>query len=197
MTREQFDAIFQTELYPFIQEIKQNNPLIEINNMGIIKAQLYQEYSKLRQQYRSQIFNNDKEDLLDRHRVASCVCGAFLRVPIFDKTKLIKKLKDERMKIESVFYYVNELVAFFAGIRYLTMFMVNDKADSLQDVKDILAEFPIMPQVTKSKTGFWNIVLFNLSQIKDETQIGLNKYDLYSYAMFYYWLEQYYYAMKH
>ena len=49
-----------------------------------------------------------------------------------------------------------------------------------------------MPATTQSKRGFWNIVLFNISQIKNKDQIGVEHYDMYSYAMFFFLLEQYY-----
>lgn len=70
--------------------------------------------------------------------------------------------------------------------------MIDDNKEELETVRTIVKEFPKAPSVTKNKKGFWNSVLFNMAQTKDENQIGLEHYDVYSYAMFFFWLEHYF-----
>lgn len=193
MNRELFNTIFDNDILPFITEINENNSMIVLNDLDECKENLYKKYSQLNRSYKEQIFTNGREDsLLDRHKIASCICGAFLWVPVFDKTGLMKYLQKERKKVEVYFYYVNELVAFFAASKFLAFFMIDDKKEELETVRAIVKGFPKAPSVTKNKRGFWNSVLFNMAQTKDKNQIGLEHYDVYSYAMFFFWLEYYF-----
>lgn len=193
MTSELFEQIFIKELMPFIEEINSNNSMIKLNDLTYCKKATYEAYQKLKEKYKDQIFEKDTpEPLLDRHKIASCVCGAFLQIPIFNRTTLIKYIKQEKLKVEVYFYYANEFVAFYAGIKFLSFFMIDDHANNLAMVRSILKDFPLMPQTTNNKRGFWNSVLFNLSQINDKSQIGVLHYDMYSYAMFFFQLEQYF-----
>lgn len=193
MNQELFNTIFDNDILPFVKEIDENNSMISLNNLAECKAELYRKYSELNRNYKEQIFASGKEDaLLDRHKIASCICGAFLWIPVFNKTRLMTYLREERKKVEVYFYYVNELVAFYAASKFLAFFMIDDKKDELETVRAIIKEFPKAPSVTKNKRGFWNSVLFNMALTKDETQIGLEHYDVYSYAMFFFWLEHYF-----
>lgn len=193
MDQQLFNRIFDNDILPFILEIRDNNSMIILNDLTECKIKLYRKYSELNKSYKEQIFVNGKDEaLLDRHKIASCICGAFLWVPVFDKTRLIQYLKEERKKVEVYFYYVNELVAFVAASRFLAFFMIDDKREQLEMVRAIVREFPKAPSVTKNKRGFWSSVLFNMNQIKDENQIGLEHYDIYSYAMLFFWLESYF-----
>lgn len=188
-----FNKIFDNDILPFVMEIKDNNPLIDLKDLNKCREDLYVKYSELNRNYKEQIFIKGREDsLLDRHKIASCICGAFLWVPVFNKTRLVNYLLDERKKVEVYFYYVNELTAFYAASKFLAFFMIDDNKDELDTVRTIVREFPKAPSVTKNKRGFWNSVLFNMAQTKDEKQIGLEHYDVYSYAMFFFWLEHYF-----
>jgi len=191
-----FDKIFDEEIYTIIHELDKNNAMIKIKDLNNCKIEIFKEYQDLNRQYKEHVFSKTEQCLLDRHKVASCICGAFLRVSVLDKSKLVDQIKKEKQPVEAIFYYVNEFVAFYAGCRYLSFFMACDKSDNILLVKDILKEFPRMPQTSKSKKGFWNCVLFNLSQIKDETQIGLAHYDLYVYAMLFFYLEEFFYEKE-
>ena len=191
MERELFDKIFDNEIFPFVREVDANNGLIEIKNLEIIKESAFRAYKEIKKQYKEQIFEKDVDNvLLDRHKIASSICGAFLQNPVFNITKMIKEMKKTGSKYEVYFYYVNEMVAFYAATAYLSFFMVCDREDQEDVIRLIVEKFPMMPPTNKNKRGFWNSVVFNLSQIKDENQIGLEHYDVYSYAMFYYWLEK-------
>lgn len=193
MKRELFDRIFDNAILPFIKEIESNNPMIELKDLARCKADIHREYMNLNHMYKGQIFGDETDsELLDRHKVASCICGAFLKVSVFNKTKLVEYIKTEKKKVEVYFYYVNEFTAFVAATKFLTFFMISDNKDNMDMVRDIYNRFPIMPSVTKSKRGFWNSVVFNLSQIKVKEQIGLDHYDMYAYAMFFFWLEKYF-----
>lgn len=193
MKQVEFNNIFDDTIMPFINEICENNSLITINDLDKCKEEIYKAYTELNKRYKGQIFEKDADKvLLDRHKVASCICGAFLRFPIFNKTNLMVYLQKERSAVEVYFYYVNELVALYAAIRYLSFFMIYENQQQDRVVQKILSSFPEAPPITKNKRGFWNSVLFNLSQIKDEGQIGINHYDIYSYAMFFFWLERYF-----
>ncbi len=193
MTRELFGQIFTKELKPFIDEINSNNSMIKLNNLAHCKDAAYDAYQELIGKYKERIFEKDTpEPLLDRHKIAACICGAFLQVPVFNKTALVEYITREKQKVEVYFYYVNEFVAFYAGIKFLSFFMIEDYIDNTAMIRSILKDFPLMPKTTKNKRGFWNSVLFNLSQVKDEGQIGVSHYDMYSYAMFFFQLEQYF-----
>lgn len=193
MNQKLFNTIFNNDILPFIKEIGDNNSMIALRDLEACKEELYEKYSELNRNYKEQIFTNGREDsLLDRHKIASCICGAFLWVPVFDKTRLMKYLQNEGKKVEVYFYYVNELAAFYAASKFLAFFMIDDQKAELETVRAIVREFPKAPSVTKNKRGFWNSVLFNMAQIKDKGQIGLEHYDVYSYAMFFFWLEHYF-----
>lgn len=193
MTKELFDTIFDNNILPFIEEIEANNSLVRRNDLEKCKTELYKEYTRLNQRYKKQIFEpNEDVVLLDRHKVAACICGAFLKVPVLNKTELMQYLMKERQKVAAYFYYVNEMVAFHAAAKFLSIFMVKEKDGQDEAVRFILENFPKMPPIIKNKRGFWNSVVFNLSQIKDDQQIGLEHYDVYSYAMFFFWLEHYF-----
>lgn len=193
MKRDLFDRIFDNAILPFIKEINDNNSMIELKDLTKCKADIYDEYIALYSIYKNQIFGRDKDTgLLDRHKVASCVCGAFLKVSVFNKTKLIEYITNEKEKVEVYFYYVNELVALFAAAKFLSFYMMTDNKGQIEVVRNIYENFPIMPPITKNKRGYWSSVLFNLSQIKDDNQIGLEHYDMYSYAMFFFLLEIYF-----
>ena len=177
---------------PFIKQIGDNNSLIKTNDLSECEGEIFKQYNKLKRQYKDIIFGKDSERLLDRHKVASSICGAFLYVPVFNKTDLIKILKTTRKPIEAYFYYVNELVAFYAGYKFLSLYMMYGR-DS-KEKKMIVENFPVIPPTIKNNGhGGLSSILFNLSQINDEEQIGIEKYDKYSYAMFFFMLENYFY----
>ena len=194
MDKNLFDYIFDLVIYPKVEEMVANNSLIKLNDKQVCKRNLYDEYCKLNDRYKAQIFGKNENALLDRHKIASCVCGAFLKVPVLNKTKLVEQIVEQKLGVEVYFYYVNEIIALFAASKFLSFFMVNDRLKTGDQVaaEAVFKDFPIMPPINKNKKGFWSSVLFNLSEIKDESQIGIEHYDMYSYAMFFYWLENYY-----
>ena len=195
MDKERFYQIYDNEIIPFIRQIEDNNALIKTNDLSKCKEEIFHKYNDLKQQYKDVIFGKDSERLLDRHKVASSICGAFLGVPVFNKTELIKTLIRTREPVEVYFYYVNELVAFYAGYKYLSFYMMYGRND--QEKKMIIEKFPVIPPTIKNSThGGLSSILFNLSQVNDEKQIGIEKYDRYSYAMFFFMLENYFYLDK-
>ncbi len=193
MTKEVFDKIFDWGVKNFIIEIQDNNPLIKTYDLQKCKSDAYRSYNSLIGQYKNNIFSKTDNCLLDRHRVASCICGAFLKTAVFNKTALLEEIKKSKKRVEAGFYYVNEWVAFHAGCRYLSCFMAYDNRNKRDVFLNIIKNFPNLPQTTLVKKGFLNCVLFNLSQVKDENQIGIAHYDLYAYAMFFFNLEQNFY----
>lgn len=194
MDKNLFDYIFDLVIYPKVEEMVANNSLIKLNDKQVCKRNLYNEYCRLNDRYKEQIFGKNEKALLDRHKIAACVCGAFLKVPVLNKTKLVDQIVEQKSGVEVYFYYVNEIIALFAASKFLSFFMVNDrlKAGDQAAAEAVFKDFPLMPPINKNKKGFWSSVLFNLSEIKDESQIGIEHYDMYSYAMFFYWLENYY-----
>lgn len=189
MTREEFDNIYDEIVFPFIKEVVENNSLLDLKNQDICKQLIYIEYERLNRQYKTNIFNKADGELLDRHKVAACVCGAFLKVSVIDKTRLVKQIQADKRLIESWFFYVNELVAYIAAIRVLALFMIHDYEADEKKQLCIMREFPKAPDVTHSKVGFLNSILFNLAQIKDEAQIGMDHYDIYAYALIFFMQE--------
>ena len=205
MTFDKFTEIFDENILPEIHMMRDNNPLITIKTIDICRREIYREYIRLNTLYKEQIFNKDENVLLDRHKVAACICGAFLTVSVFKKDALIASLKETRQAMEPFFYYVNEFIAFIAATKFLSYFMVSEK-EKKKDYKaagEIINKFPLLPPVSNSKLGFWGITLYNLSQIKvyepkdsKKYSIGLDHYDIYSYAMYFYWLELYFKMMQ-
>lgn len=192
MDKEKFHQIFNDEIVPFIKQIAENNSLIKTNDLRKCEGELFNKYNELKQQYKDIIFGKNSEQLLDRHKVASSICGAFLCVPVFNKTELIRNLTKTREPVEAYFYYVNELVAFYAGYKFLSLYMMYGR-DS-KEKKLIIEKFPVIPPTIKNNThGGLSSILFNLSLVKDRSQIGIEKYDRYSYAMFFFMLENYFY----
>lgn len=190
MTRELFDKIFDREIVPEIEVLRANNPLIKTKNLELCKEQIYREYQHLRGIYKTQIFSTT-ENLLDRHKVASCICGAFLKVSIYTKDDLFfEKIKRDKSRIESFFYYVNELIAVYAANRYLSFFMIKGSGNAAFK-KNVIEHFPECPPLVRSEYGFWSNVAFNLSQVKYREQIE-ECYDIYSYAMFFFMLESHF-----
>lgn len=196
MQKEQFDNIFDKTIIGFINEVKDNNSLLEINDLSKSKARIYNDYNELMAQYKEHIFPSPDNCLLDRHRIASCICGAFLKNQIFNTEKMEAEAKSNRTSFEAIFYYANELAAFHASCRYLSIFMLDDKKQNRPLCYDIYNNFPNLPRIMQIKKGFLNCVLFNLRQISDIKQIGLKHYDLYAYAMFFFHLEQTFYQNR-
>lgn len=199
MRRELFDEIFDREIAPFIQEMLEFEPFIERRDLTPCKREIYNEYSRLRGIYKRQVYNKDIE-ILDRHKVASCMCGAFLTVPIFHKGHVIEAIKQHGEPVEAFFYYANELIAFYAANKYLSIYMLRE-VDSKRGIDEeskrlqkerIIEQFPLMPASSKGKQGTWSGILFNLSQIQNEERIGVQHYDLYAYATIFFMLETYY-----
>lgn len=201
MKFEKFTEIFDENVLPEINMIRDNNSLITTKNIDVCRKEIYREYTRLNTLYKEQIFNKSEKVLLDRHKVAACICGAFLKVSVFKKDALVESLKETHQAVDPFFFYVNEFIAFIAATKFLSYFMVleKEKKEEYEAAGEIISKFPLLPPVSNSKLGFWGITLYNLSQIKvyepaDSTKysIGLEHYDIYSYAMYFYWLELYY-----
>lgn len=201
MKFEEFTEIFDDNVLPEIHMIRDNNPLIKTKDIDMCRREIYREYIRLNTLYKEQIFNKKENVLLDRHKVAACICGAFLKVSVFQKDALIASLKKTCQAVDPFFYYVNEFIAFIAATKFLSYFMVSEK-EKMKDYEaagKIISKFPLLPPVSNSKLGFWAITLYNLNQIKvyaptdpKKYSIGLEHYDIYSYAMYFYWLELYF-----
>lgn len=192
MTKNLFDRIYNQSILPFIQTVAQNNPLLQMKDTDQCRQDIYDRYCKLKQLYKSQIFDKADEALLDRHKVASCICAAFLQTSVFNTQKMINQIMTTREAVHSYFFYANELVALYAANRFMSFFMILDYKGDAQRQRDILEKFPLVPPIVQSKKGFWTSVLFNLASIKDETIIGLEHFDIYAYAIIFFMLEVYY-----
>lgn len=201
MKRELFDEIFDREIAPFIEEMLEYAPFIEKRNLAPCKREIFNEYSKLRVIYRRQVYNSDAE-ILDRHKVASCMCGAFLTVPVFHKGHLLEAMKQHGEPVESFLYYASEFAAFYAANKFLSFYMLCE-VDNARGIDSeerrlrkerIIERFPMMPPASKVKgmRGTWSGILFNLSQIRGEERLGVEHYDLYAYATIFFMLEAYF-----
>ncbi len=192
MTKSRFSSIFDDEILPFIDEIQQNNSLVRKKDIAKCKEEIYNEYTFLRKSLKEKIFGDKStEKLLDRHKVAACICAAFLKVSVFYMDQMFKSIEISRRPVASYFYYVNELVAFMAGCKFLSFFMTSECINDRISAERIVAEFPKLPPVKTSTVDCYDNILFNLSQTKTD-KIGLKHFDLYSYSMFFFMLESYY-----
>lgn len=204
MTFEKFAEIFNESILPDINKISERITFVKTKkDMFACCKEIYDAYKNLNDLYKKQIFNKTEEVLLDRHKVASCICGAFLKVCVFDfsKSELIKYLKENRTAVEPYIFYANEFIALTAATKFLSYFMVLEKAKAgnKEAAREIIEKFPLLPNTSNSKLGFWRITLYNLSQIRvNEPQnsaqysIGIEHYDMYAYSMYFYWLELYF-----
>lgn len=195
MNIQLFNEIFDNEIMPFINEIQENNPKIKIKNLDICKKEIFKQFNILNTQFKNVIFGDQTDvHILDRHKIASCICGSFLKVSVFNKQELVDDIKTTGTKVETFFYYVNEFVAFYAACRFLSFFMVSESLNHNQKNKaiHIIENFPKLPQVKNTSLGSYSNILFYLSRIKDEQDIGLMHYDKYIYSLYFYMLEEYY-----
>lgn len=192
MTKSMFNDIFDREILPFIDEIQQNNGLIRKKDIDVCKEEIFSEYNVLREDLKGRIFGDKSaEKVLDRHKIAACICAAFLKVSVFNKSPMIEMIKETRQRVAAYFYYVNEMVAFQAGCSFLSFFMTSECVRDKNRAERIIREFPKLPPVKTSTLDCYDSVMFNLSQIKTE-KIGLKHFDVYSYSMFFFMLENYY-----
>lgn len=192
VTKELFVEIFDKEIRLFIEEIQENNPMIQTKNLSICKDEIYEEYHALRNDFKERIFGKRGADcVLDRHKIAACMCAAFLKVSIFNKQAMVDRILKTREKVEAYFYYVNEMTAFQAGCIFLSIFMSWECRDNNEKAERMIRDFPKLPPAKKSTMGCYDSIVFNLSQIKAK-RIGIEHFDIYSYAMFFFMLENYY-----
>lgn len=203
MTFEEFAKIFDESILPDINEISEKITFVKAKDKSLCCREIYDAYKNLNDLYKKQVFNKTEEVLLDRHKVASCMCGAFLKVCVFNfsKSELIKYLKENGRAVEAYVFYANELIALRAATKFLSFFMVSEKvkAGDYEAVRKIIEKFPLPLRTSNCKMGFWSITLYNLSQIRvDEPEnsarysIGIEHYDMYAYSMYFYWLELYF-----
>ena len=87
MTFEEFVKIFDESILPDIKEISEKITFVKTKNILLRRREIYDAYKHLNDLYKKQIFNKTEKVLLDRHKVASCICGAFLKVCVFDFSK--------------------------------------------------------------------------------------------------------------
>ncbi len=194
MTKDFFNTIIDNEIMPFINQIHENNPRIKIKTIELCKYNIFNEYNRLKNDFKYKIFGKREEDnLLDRHKIAACICGAFLKVSVFNKTEMIEYLKQTKQPIEMYFYYVNEMAAFYAGCKFLSFFMTSEFMKKPIKAKQIIETFPLLPPVKTSSMACYDNIIFNLSQIKTD-MIGLEHFDLYNYSMLFFLLESYFYT---
>lgn len=122
-----FNDIFDREILPFIDEIQQNNGPVRKKDIEVCKEEIFSEYDVLREDLKGKIFGDKSaEKVLDRHKIAACICAAFLKVSVFNKSAMVERIKETKEKVAAYFYYVNEIVAFEAGCRFLSFFMTSE-----------------------------------------------------------------------
>lgn len=119
----------------------------------------------------------------------------FLKVSVFYKDELVKQIISTKQPVEKYFYYVNEMVAFYAGCRFLSFFISSEYIEKHERKKaeNVIKEFPKLPPVKKSTMACYDNVIYNLSQVKTK-RIGLEHFDVFCYAMFFFLLESYFYT---
>lgn len=193
MNKEQFDKFFEVCIAEQIKELSDNNSLITVNELEHCKGKILNDYDNLRNQMKHTVFKNVYPKVMDRHRIAACMCGAMLKNEVFDTSKMVEHMKKTGVSFEAGFQYANEVISLYSGYKVLSFFMMNDFKDNCDLREKIRVDFPVFPDTRQVKTEFMNVLCFNLHQIKDARQIGINHYDPYAYAVIYFWLEEYFY----
>ena len=84
-----------------------------------------------------------------------------------------------------------------AACRFLSFFITYDNRYNPGFTLEMLRQFPLAPAAKQNKRGFWTSIIFNLSQIKNEEQIGIKSYDMYAYAMIFFLLERHFLDQLH
>lgn len=193
MNKQQFDKIFDASIADQIKELSDNNSLITVNDLERCKGKILKDYDNLRAQMKSTVFKKVCLQVMDRHRIAACMCGAMLKNEVFDISKMVEEMKKTGISFEAGFQYANEVISLYSGCKILSFFMMNDFKDNMELREKIRDDFPVFPDTRHVKTEFMNVLCFNLYQIKDTRQIGIEHYDPYAYAVIYFLLEEHFY----
>ena len=146
---------------------------------------LYNEYETFRKNVRQRYFDVGKDDknLMDGHKVCSCITGALLNVRLvtFDE-------KTENMPMEIV--YSNYAIAFLSGIYIQYLFLLSDYLE-LHDTDgfEILKEqatfyFP------ETNAGHDSYVTGRIKTLALNDMYG-NDFDVLTYADMLFWIEKY------
>lgn len=199
MNYKEFDQYFLNYIEPTLKLVMDNNPKINCiykNTSDVCKV-LYKNYTTLNRSYKHAMYRFDKDKnansneykteadcRLDRHKVASCLCGAVLLSDFFRLDYL------DKGKYPVYFYYPNEIFAFGVAVECLKTFILSDDyiVENEDNGKFVREKFPLFPLNEHDKTSFLVCFLFNLSEVGANYEV----FDKGSYAMIFFFLEKYF-----
>ena len=158
---------------------------VQLNSSDLMCHKLYEEYHKFRQKIRQQYFDVGKNDenLIDGHKICSCITGALLNVHLvsFDKKK-----NDIPMNI----VYSNYAIAFLSGIYIQYLFLLSDymhdnDMESFETLKEQATfYFP------ETNPGHDSYVCGRIKTLALNDIYG-NDFDILTYADMLFWIEKY------
>lgn len=144
------------------------------------------------EEYRSKAVKKMQGGRLDRHKLASCICGAIVEVkPLvgYNGATILKK--------------ANEIFALFVGINVIKMYMIYDLVEGLQvapdkegEIKDFLRDnfqmnFPNNIRDTQEYRINLENALYWIRSECDIARVTCYKYDIWAYSNIFFHLEHY------
>lgn len=186
-----YKKLYAKILGPLLKQLCESNPIfavkVHINNMPMPLA-VWSEYNN----YFEKAVYNMKGSRLDRHKLASCICGAIIKVRPLTGVNGAAIPKN-----------ANELLALYTGLSVIKFYMFDDFLDSLHNSEDckaairefLAANFEIhYPDNTHDTQEYQKNLanaLFWTHSICKKINKECFQYDLWAYAKIFHHLELY------
>lgn len=158
---------------------------VKLNISDLIRDKLYKEYHKFRQKIRQQYFDvgQNDENLMDGHKICSCITGSLMNVHLVSFDKNIKEIP-----INIV--YSNYAIAFLSGVYIQYLFLLSDY---LRD-NDLESFNKLKEQATfyfpETNPGHDSYVCGRIKTLALNDTYG-NDFDVLTYADMLFWIEKY------
>ena len=144
-------------LVPTIKEIKHNLRVTLTYDLEKILANIKEQYSVYKTMYKKDL-EDTMDGKLDRHKLASCLCGAVIKTQPFGNAIGDAELVACR--------YPNELLAFWCGLNLLKVFLIEDYSLDVIQRNYIVSQYPKLPDTTKDKRGYLACAVYSLADLR-------------------------------
>lgn len=158
---------------------------VKLNISDLIRDKLYKEYHKFRKKIRQQYFDvgQNDENLIDGHKICSCITGSLMNVHLVSFDKNIKEIP-----INIV--YSNYAIAFLSGVYIQYLFLLSDylRDNDLESFNELKEQatfyFP------ETNPGHDSYVCGRIKTLALNDTYG-NDFDVLTYADMLFWIEKY------